>query len=204
MELIACCLAQQLTGKLKQDEKHLHIYQYAIQVLIEKWTGLGAALAIACFIGMPKEFLLFILIFMPIRSYGGGFHMKTYAGCFFASNLLITAILLAAKYLPLYKYSYIWCPIALAALAGIQFMAPVLHINRPMRQEEMDRCRSCVRKITAAIAGLLLVLAMKNYSKQVFMITETVSVSFIMMIVGKQEFKRAQEKRMAEQQAEIK
>lgn len=67
-----------LAKQLDKDQHWCNIFQYAIQVTLEKWISLTVMGLLATWFGYGKEYLLFLLIFIPLRSFGGGLHMKTY------------------------------------------------------------------------------------------------------------------------------
>lgn len=88
----------------------------------------------SAFFGMLPECLFFFLLFIPMRSYGGGLHMKTYFACFIGSCFILTFSLLAVKYLT------ISIPISFAlylfAAILILVIGPVDHPNREVDAQE--------------------------------------------------------------------
>lgn len=99
MEHLAKRLADYICEKEIITEEMTEIYQYGFQCFLELSVSTVCSIIIALFLGMLPECLFFFLLFIPMRSYGGGLHMKTYFACFIGSCLILTASLLAVKYL---------------------------------------------------------------------------------------------------------
>lgn len=69
-----------ISGLIKQDEKK--IYRYYIQILIEKIIGFSAIFSLSIIWGILLETVLFLLCFSSLRKHTGGFHAKSFGGCF--------------------------------------------------------------------------------------------------------------------------
>ena len=112
----------------------IEIYQYGFQCFLELSVSTICSIIIALFLGMLPECLFFFLLFIPMRSYGGGLHMKTYFACFIGSCFILTLSLLAVKYLT------ISIPISFAlylfAAVLILVIGPVDHPNREVDAQE--------------------------------------------------------------------
>lgn len=134
MEHLAKRLAAYICEKEIITEEMTEIYQYGFQCFLELSASTVCSIIIALFLGMLPECLFFFLLFIPMRSYGGGLHMKTYFACFIGSCLILTTSLLAVKYLT------IPIPISftlyLLAAILILFIGPVDHPNREVDAQE--------------------------------------------------------------------
>lgn len=131
-------LAKKLTDYIYQKEiiteELVEIYQYGFQCFLELSVSTICSIIIALFLGMLPECLFFFLLFIPMRSYGGGLHMKTYFACFIGSCFILTSSLMAVKYLT------IPTPISFAlylfAAILILVIGPVDHPNREVDAQE--------------------------------------------------------------------
>lgn len=134
MEHLAKRLAEYICEKEIITEEMTEIYQYGFQCFLELSVSTICSIIIALFLGMLPECLFFFLLFIPMRSYGGGLHMKTYLACFIGSCLILTTSLLAVKYLT------VPIPISftlyLSAAILILFIGPVDHPNREVDAQE--------------------------------------------------------------------
>lgn len=134
MEDLAKKLADYIYKKEIITEELVEIYQYGFQCFLELSVSTICSIIIALFLGMLPECLFYFLLFIPIRSYGGGLHMKTYFACFIGSCLILISSLLAVKYLTV----HISISFALYLLAAILILVigPVDHPNREVDVQE--------------------------------------------------------------------
>ena len=134
MEHLAKRLADYICEKEIITEEMTEIYQYGFQCFLELSVSTVCSIIIALFLGMLPECLFFFLLFIPMRSYGGGLHMKTYFACFIGSCLILTTSLMAVKYLtvpiPISFTLYLFTAIL------ILFIGPVDHPNREVDAQE--------------------------------------------------------------------
>ena len=82
---------------IKQDS--YDIYQYGFQCFLEVSVSTICSIVIALLLHMLPECLFFFLLFIPMQSFSGGLHLKTYFSCFLASILVLISTLLAVKYI---------------------------------------------------------------------------------------------------------
>ena len=82
---------------IKQDS--YDIYQYGFQCFLEISVSTICSIVIALLLHMLPECLFFFLLFIPMRSFSGGLHLKTYFSCFLASIIVLISTLLAVKYI---------------------------------------------------------------------------------------------------------
>ena len=80
------------------DRKNYEIYQYGFQCFLEVSASTICSIVIALLLHMLPECLFFFLLFIPMRSFSGGLHLKTYFSCFIGSCLILTSTLLIVKY----------------------------------------------------------------------------------------------------------
>jgi accessory gene regulator protein AgrB len=83
---------------------------------------------------MLPECLFFFLFFIPLRSFNGGLHLKSYLSCFIGSVIILVAVLLSVKYL------FVQTPISFIAYlltaCFIIRLGPVNHPNRKVYSQE--------------------------------------------------------------------
>ena len=128
MEYLANKLTDYIIEKGIITEDMTGIYKYGFQCFLEFSVSTLCSIIIALFFGMLPECLFFFLLFIPMRSFGGGLHMKTYLACFTGSCFILTSTLLAVKYLtiPLFPSFVLYLFTAILILA----IGPVDHPNR--------------------------------------------------------------------------
>ncbi|NCB94531.1 MAG: hypothetical protein EOM40_18550 [Clostridia bacterium] len=190
MEHTAEFLATHLAQALHQTDYEKAIYKYQFQVILEQIIGFGIAFVIALCLGKPTEFFTFLAVFMPIRSYGGGYHMDTFKQCLVGSNLLILFILCSVTYVAEYVPVMLLFFQGGAALWVIKKMSPVLHVNRPMNKKEIAICRQKISMIATILGGVMIGLLWMRCRKGLAMIVETLTVEMVLMYAGKRKYEK--------------
>lgn len=134
MEHLSIILTDYIFKKGIIDEKSYEIYQYGFQCFLEVSASTICSVVIALLLHMFPECLFFFLLFIPMRSFSGGLHLKTFFSCFIGSCLILTSTLLIVKYItvpiPLSFMLYVFCSII------ILITGPVDHPNREVDSQE--------------------------------------------------------------------
>lgn len=119
-------------GIIQNERKHLYIY--GLQQGITSLFYIIVTILFGVFLKITWHSILFLLFFIPIRIYGGGFHAKSAKNCFFLSCTMIIFISLILKYISLQAYP----TVAIIVIAGIIIfvLAPVSDVNKPFTEKE--------------------------------------------------------------------
>lgn len=122
----------------KEDQ---NIYIYGAEVAIIYLMNFAAMIIISILLGMVKEFLIFMLIFIPLKSYTGGYHAPNYKICFFISCLVVTTVLIAAKYMT--GYFDVVQLLTIIAISGIIIykLGPIEDKNKPLTENDIVKYR---------------------------------------------------------------
>ena len=78
MEKLSIRIADLLLEKQYIEESMYNIYQYGMQMALEIGLSFITSIFICCIWRKIAEGIIFFAIFIPLRSYLGGFHMKSY------------------------------------------------------------------------------------------------------------------------------
>ncbi|MDO4444318.1 MAG: accessory gene regulator B family protein [Bacillota bacterium] len=192
MRGITYYLAKQLMVDKEIDGSKLEIYQYGFFLLIEQLIGLGIPAILCLAAGWGKEYLLFLAVFMTVRTVSGGFHMKTYIRCFIGSFLFILGLMLSIEFFPEVSDTAMWliCMVGMFVVERIQENTPVIHKNRPLKQSEIEKCKKIVKYIRNIVWILLPGLMLTGNYKAIQIIVETLTANFIFMMLGKREYEK--------------
>lgn len=123
------------------------LYQYAYEVLFNQIINILIALLIAILFRAPMPVFVFLISYIPLRSYCGGHHARTNEGCAVVSAILLCLICVMFKVLPknvgiaMQPVSYI-----ISGLLIFRF-APVEDANKPLVAKEIVRYRKRSRCI---------------------------------------------------------
>jgi accessory gene regulator B len=98
--------------------------------------------------GTVADLFLFLILFVPLRVFAGGFHLNSLTLCAIASSMLIVAVAMIMKYFDysvIYSCSFI-CE-GIIAYAVIFVLAPVDTKNKSLYQHEKEKYRAIARLI---------------------------------------------------------
>jgi accessory gene regulator B len=158
-------MAAKMTGFIKKhtkiDSKLEDVYRYGIEITVS--SIINILLIIICSILLKNVIsgFLFLLFFIPLRQYTGGYHANTYLKC----NLLFTFSFLAVLFLAHFVNAFLM-PESLAAIlilaaVPVCVFSPIENPNKRLSASKTEKCRkisiityvalSCLSVVTATI-----------------------------------------------------
>ena len=188
MKKIAFLMTNYIIRKEIVDESERDTYEFGFQVIVETFISLLISLLIALNFNMILEGILFFLIFIPLRSYAGGYHAERYIWCLFLSCTTFYMILITVKLINLPKgISFV---LIMLLLLCILLLYPAENINRPINKKEQIYFKKKLKiylTFDVVLAVLLYLLSNDNY---LFLMMVTLIMIVITMIIGKFKFKK--------------
>lgn len=143
------------------QEEQVEIYRYGYTLLIEVLINIVFSIAASILLGKVKEYVLFMCLFIPLRSFCGGYHAKTAWKCIMLSNAAIIAAVLFGDYMARYSISLIWYLVIDIILGIIIFsFSPIESLNNRLSYMQRKIYKKCARIIFTleAVVGLLFFL----------------------------------------------
>jgi len=134
-------------------------------------------------LGMMKESMAFLLAYIPLRSYAGGFHAKTSLRCYLLSAIVMPCVLLLIK-LPFWEF-HSAAAVMSAAMLAVVILSPVDSADRRFNtvEKRVFRRRSLIAlSILAALSLIFINIGQTNLSICIIM---AVTLSALMLIAGK-------------------
>lgn len=101
---ISDCIATFLSKGIYEDLEEVEVISYGIQGLLSTFVNTIIAILISSIFGLMYEFLLFNMVFIPIRMMHKSYHCTTFIGCVISSNCLILISTLLLKYISINPY----------------------------------------------------------------------------------------------------
>lgn len=149
MQVLADKLANFVVRSGVVPEQAYVVFQYGFQIGIEMGFCFVVSFCIALFLHMLPEFLVFITIFILLRTYAGGLHMESFVACFLCSVIVQTAALVLSSlyHLPLMGA---WV-IIVSCSSLILWLSPVDNVNRELEEIEKAHFKKVTLKIVIGI-----------------------------------------------------
>ena len=133
-------LAEKITGCLEKhgliESDQVEIYMYGMTLLISNTATLLATLLVGFIFHVIDCFLVFLLFFIPLRIFSGGYHSSNYLRCFLTFMLLMISLVAILRNLPEGAVLPTILITSLISLFLIFKFSPVSHPNAPIRESD--------------------------------------------------------------------
>ena len=117
------------------------VYMYGLEVILLNACLLFVYAIISLVSREMSNFLAYLVFFIPLRIFAGGYHAKTSERCFVLSTIMYGISIVAVKVIPfLYKTSTAKM-LGLISIFGIVIMAPMINENNPLNKKQVKRNR---------------------------------------------------------------
>lgn len=142
------------------DEKQKVKFEYGLTLFIELFLDLFAFLIVGILLKCMPQLLIYLIIFAIIRMHAGGYHAKSFIGCFMTTTIFsMTSILLS-------RVSYLndtICTIVLIiASICICIMSPLDSSAKPLSSKLKKKCKK--RTIIVCIAIMIISCILKIFN----------------------------------------
>lgn len=119
-------------GSIKQEEKEL--YAFGLEAVLSCAVTLFSTALIGLFLGQLVGAFFFMLFFIPLRSYAGGYHAQTHMGCYLLSCAVTIAVLLLADQFSgfLAANTVVFITLTIFSALLVMVLAPVETPNKPL------------------------------------------------------------------------
>ncbi len=169
MHALARNLAKKLGDSLHSNGAEIDVYAYGLEVLLMTLITLAVVVCLAQMLGSLPITLIFLTVFAPFRSIGGGGHLSTYPRCLF----LGTCIMVGLGYLASISISPSTISVSIMATTAIALFTIVKWVpadtaKRPIKDENIRSrqkvCMLFVVSIWFVITESLIQYGLHNYA----------------------------------------
>ncbi|NFV13924.1 accessory regulator AgrB [Clostridium sporogenes] len=166
---------------IEREDKDLYTYGFHQGFLII--FNILTAIAIGLLFKMVWESLVFLMAYIPLRSYAGGYHARTPLRCYMFSLIIIIMVLLGIKFI---YWNSIICIIVTFCAASIIFaLQPVEDENKPLDKKERVVYKKRTKSILLVLIGIGLVFWFFDNEQISITIIMALFVIAFMLILGK-------------------
>ena len=163
------------------EDKELYTYGFHQAVVII--ANIATTILVGFIFGMVWQSIVFMLAYIPLRSYAGGYHAKTQLRCYVYSVLLISTVLLLVKFIT-------WTSSATIGLSLISdliifILAPVENSNKPLDKDEVKVYKRRTRLILGIEALIILLLMVFALHQIIIVISVSIFALACMLVIGK-------------------
>jgi accessory gene regulator B len=159
------------------------LYTYGLRQGALMFLNILTILFVGRMLGMLWQSVVFMVTYIPLRTYAGGYHARTQWGCYISSVVLIVAVLLGIRFIPWTNFIIIMISIITGLV--IYILSPVEDSNKPLDATEVmvyGKNAKSIFIIELCMLILLTVLSMNN-------VAECIAASLLamnfMLLLGK-------------------
>lgn len=126
------------------DIEERDIYIYGIEVILLNGGLLLMFLLISLLFDAMINFWTYLIFFLPLRIFSGGYHAKTSECCFVMSTVMYGISVAITKFLPLLYLNFYWWIAGVFSVLIIFIFTPLINANNPLNELQKKRNRIVV------------------------------------------------------------
>ncbi len=167
-------------GTVPLEDREL--YEYGIRQGGLMVINLLTTILVGMSLGMVLESIVFLLAYVPMRTYAGGYHANTQLMCYLLSIPFMFIVLILIRMIPWNGYI---CLGALLCIGLVLYkLAPVENINRPFRKIEIEVFRKRTRIIAVVLTCISISLLLAGVTQISASIIMALLMTAVMLILG--------------------
>lgn len=169
---------QIVAGVIQKED--MDVYKYGYILAMEMGMNIIISVAIALMFDMLECLIVFSCVFIPLRTFCGGWHASKSWICSLISNVTIAGVMIIEKH-QICPFN-IWMTgiVELVCLVVIWKLAPIEHKNKPLSEQE----KKVYGKICRAIYILQVVSMVVFYCVNRIEILQTGMMAHIIVVIS--------------------
>lgn len=150
------------------SEEMYDIYVYGFELVLSFLFSIAVMFSIGIVTNRILHTILFLLVFITLRSFTGGYHANTYGVCFVVTISVFLITLLLAEYINISWWYYLF--LLSVGLPIIYIYAPIEHHNKPLETNDKARCKiiSTILFLSFNIVGMVFTKVNATLSSVIF------------------------------------
>lgn len=161
------------------------VYLYGLELLFMSGLHMLTTVALGLLLGELWQSVLFVVAFMIIRSYGGGYHASTPLRCYLMTTIIVLAALSVIKYVKI--NIFICLELLFVSSVIILLLSPVEAENKPLDNME----KMIYRKRTMVVWCIEIVIAVGCAVMELKEITVCITLAMVILAVSQVFAKKA-------------
>lgn len=165
---------------IKSDDRDLYVYGFnqGLTILLNLVTTLGIGLLF----DSTVQLVVFMVAYIPLRSYAGGYHARTPLKCYMISIIMLIAVSICLRCIVLNHWWY-WILVVLSIIL-IVFLSPVEDKNKPLDEIEATVYRKRAIIITMVEVVLSILFGILHISNLLSAMSFVFIIMSAMLVVG--------------------
>lgn len=166
-------MATKISSKMLQlgifSDEMYDIYVYGFELVLSFLFSVAVMLFVGIVTNRIINTILFLLVFITLRSFTGGYHANTYGVCFMVTISVFLVTLLLAEYINISWWYYLF--LLSVGLPIIYIFAPIEHHNKPLETNDKARCKmiSTILFLSFNLVGMIFIKLNVTLSSVIFL-----------------------------------
>ena len=166
---------------ISDESESREFYKYGLEITISSILNILLVVALGLLVHNFINSILFLIIFIILRTFTGGFHASTYVKC----NLLMCISFLSTNYISLRLAPVINTKIAIIIsillLISIILWAPIENINKPISQKRKIRLKIYSMMLYSLFTAISIIFINKNIKSGTIIIFTMIVVNILVL-----------------------
>lgn len=137
-------------------------YEYAVFCFLITFTPLALVMIIGALLNIFLESVLFVLPFMFLRKFSGGFHLKSMIHCLIFSTFLISLFLVSIKFIVNYDVDVIVSILVFISSISLMIFSPIDSEARKLSDKEKEVFKKILIIMLVIIVSTYIILLYKK------------------------------------------
>lgn len=184
MKFIINKLSFFLWSKNPKSCPDIKILQYGIEITLITLLQILSVMILSVLFADIFYAFIYLLFYIPIRIYSGGYHASTHLGCFSITNLLFLNIILITKFIPDSYCKIISIIIILICFPIIFFFTPIINPNNPISPSKKTKYKF-ISRIYILAESIITILISLIFTIDIYVLVASLSianVAFLMVV----------------------
>ena len=138
--------------------------------MLSQAFGIATCLIIGAIFQCIIESIIYLLFFIPLRTFSGGFHAGSHLKCYISSVLLFGFSVFLGVYISTILQLLIITILFTCCTLAVLFIAPVEDKNKPLSEPEVKKCKAKVKVILCCFSQT------QRYAVFIMLAVATVSI----------------------------
>lgn len=164
------------------DSEDADLCTYGIRQGLFMMLNIVTTLIIGLLFAVLEESVIFMMAYIPLRTYAGGYHAKTQLRCYVFSILILSAVFGGIKLIHWTGSGYFI--IILCAVIIILLLAPHESENKPFSEKEKAVYKKRAHIILGTLTAISLIFWLSGSKPISISITMALTVTALMLVLG--------------------
>lgn len=164
-------------------EQDIKIYKYGYLLLYELFLNIVIAVVIGLVTNRLGKLLIFLLLYVPLRSFCGGWHADKLWKCTIYSNIMLILLCVTLSYEIIYSRPIIMVLIFIIGIIFVGICAPVETQAKPISSKEKIRYKKRIVLIQFIHCICICFMFLLEKNEYIYIITYAYVMQSILLIV---------------------